>query len=795
MKNLILTVVAAALALPMLAAPLTPEQALQRCTQAPEGRRMAAAARFTAADLVYTARDAEQAPAVYLFARQGQGFLVTSADDVALPVLAYGDNEASADRLPDNLLWWLGEYAREIAWAKANPQPVRLDAPQRPERAPVAPLVKARWNQGAPYNILCPEVNGRKTYTGCVATAMAQVMKHHNWPPTGNGSNSYTWNGKTLSMDFSQTTFDWDNMAYIYNDASTAVQDTAVALLMQACGYAVNMNYGLSGSGAMSSVVPGAMRRYFRYGKSTTQINRDYVPLLDWEEYIYNSLAANAPCYYSGQNLSVGHAFVCDGYSADGYFHFNWGWGGMSDGYYLLTALNPRSQGIGGSTNGYNINQSVILNALPETLGSEPMVIFSSDKAINCSYDTVTGAMALQGAFYNIGAGPVTVELGVKVENMATGQSAVYGTGRLQKVNSLGAAASIKTTVPNLAQGLYNLTPMVSTTRSLESRDWQPMLMPLGQPTTAYMLIDADTVEFQAPDYALLSVDSLVLETPAYVNSNYKVRFHIDNELPDEVYEHLIVALVNSSNQAVSMGDPYAIDLQGGQGADITYMANFGNVAAGDYTLAVCQLYGNGLYIIGEPLPVTLTVNSVNNTFSLSNLTIRDAGAVDCSDIRFSFDFNNTQGYFASSVTAAVAPATGGTVIQSQAYDPLFLDGEKTEHLSYAISVPGLEIGKSYMLALFVNNRQHTYTTFTVATDAVETIEGADGWSFDGTRLSAPASLASVSVYSADGMRRAADILLDGTEATISTASLAPGIYLLRAATAGDARTFRLLVR
>lgn len=146
MKNLILTVVAAALALPMLAAPLTPEQALQRCTQAPEGRRMAAAARFTAADLVYTARDAEQAPAVYLFARQGQGFLVTSADDVALPVLAYGDNEASADRLPDNLLWWLGEYAREIAWAKANPQPVRLDAPQRPERAPVAPLVKARWN-------------------------------------------------------------------------------------------------------------------------------------------------------------------------------------------------------------------------------------------------------------------------------------------------------------------------------------------------------------------------------------------------------------------------------------------------------------------------------------------------------------------------------------------------------------------------------------------------------------------------------------------------------------------------
>lgn len=794
MKKLILSLACVLFAMTLSAAPLTPQQALQRCAQSTTGQRMAPSGRFSASDLVYTASGTDSQAAVYVFARAGHGFAVTSADDVAMPLLAYGDNELNADNLPDNLCWWLGEYAREITWAKSHPMPEVLNAPERPFRAPIAPLVKARWNQAAPYNNLCPDIDGQKTYSGCVATAMAQIMKHHNWPPTGIGSHSYKWNGQTLSMDFSQTTFDWDNMTYTYSSSSSAEENAAVALLMSACGISVDMNYGTSGSGAQSSSVPSAMRDYFRYSVSTTLINRDYVPLLDWENYIYKSLAANAPCYYSGQNLTVGHAFICDGYSSDGYFHFNWGWGGVSDGYFLLTALSPRTQGIGGSTNGYNIYQSVILNALPATDNDSPMTIVQSLKALTCSYDRTSGALNLSGSFFNAASGTIKTELGVKVENMANGQTTIYGTGKLQTIRVGKMATKIAVTVPDLTNGLYNLTPMFSTTGTLDSTDWQPMLMPLGEPTTSYMLISGDTVEFQAPEYDLLSADSLSLETPAYVNSAYKLKFRINNQIPNEVYEHLIIALLHpTENSVVTMGDPFSVDLLGNQSENITYLGNIGKATAGDYRLAVCQIYGNSLYIIGNPLAITVEKNP-GNSFNISDLTIENATSVNCSDIKYNFKLNNESGYFAASVMAAIAPAQGGYIIKSETYDPIFISGEKTEQLSYSISDPDLEIGSRYMLALFVNNQQQAYSIFKVGSAGIESI-GTDGdWSFDGTTLTAPEALSHVSLFTADGLR-CASVATIGEKATIDRTSLRPGIYLVRAATATDARTYRLLVK
>lgn len=186
--------------------------------------------------------------------------------------------------------------------------------------------------------------------TGCVATAMAQVINYHKYPEKGIGSNSYTTttSGLSVSFNFGATTFDWDNMADIYSLSSTAEQKTAVATLMKACGVSVNMDYGTGASGAMSAFVPAALVNYFGYDKATAYRERIWFSGQEWEDLVYNELATVGPVYYGGTTArNEGHAFVCDGYRADGFFHINWGWGGQSNGYFRLSALDPSSHGIG----------------------------------------------------------------------------------------------------------------------------------------------------------------------------------------------------------------------------------------------------------------------------------------------------------------------------------------------------------------------------------------------------------------------------------------------------------------
>lgn len=174
-------------------------------------------------------------------------------------------------------------------------------------------------------------------------------MNYFEYPQKGTGQVSYLWNGQPMSLDFSSLQFDWQNMADIYNSNSTAAQKTAVATLMKACGYAVNSEYGTAATSASVYLWAPALVNYFGYAPSLQPVNRIYYTLSDWENLIYNSLQSGSPVLYSGIGATVGHAFVCDGYSADGYFHFNWGWSGLSNGYFLLSALNPSALGIGGS--------------------------------------------------------------------------------------------------------------------------------------------------------------------------------------------------------------------------------------------------------------------------------------------------------------------------------------------------------------------------------------------------------------------------------------------------------------
>ena len=329
-------------------------------------------------------------PLFYVFnINAGQGFVIVAGDDVVLPVLGYSDESSfTAENMPLNIAEWLEGYEDQIRFAveqQLKPTPeiesgwsslingtVTESALKGVQG--VNPLVQTQWDQSPVYNDLCPYDNqfADRTVTGCVATAMAQVMKFYNYPPTGIGFHSYNHQKYgTLSANFASTQYNWSAMP---NSVTTA--NPAVATLMYHCGVGVNMQYNVGsqgGSGAyvISSGSPWtncaeyAMKTYFGYAASMQGLQRTNFTEAQWIALLKTELNAGRPMVYAGDGTGGGHCFVCDGYNDSDYFHFNWGWSGNSDGYFLINALNPGATGTGGGTGGFNSGQEAITGIRP----------------------------------------------------------------------------------------------------------------------------------------------------------------------------------------------------------------------------------------------------------------------------------------------------------------------------------------------------------------------------------------------------------------------------------------------
>ena len=325
-------------------------------------------------DLAYTQTTESGSNALYVFNFDG-GYMIMAADDVAQPILAFGE-EGSFDvnNIPDGLAYYLRHYARQIEYAVNNNmtatpeiaeqwEQIRRYGVIRSERATrgdVAPLISTNWNQDSPFNAYCPTGQGGpggRAYAGCVATAMSMVMKRWNWPDHGQGSHSYTPSGyATQTVDFENAYYQWNNMPNNVNNSNYQ----AIALLMYHCGVAVDMQYGPQGSGAHSQDVPDAIFNYFRYTKSANRLDRDLYTRNEWEEILISNLQEGFPMYYSGAEGNSGHAFVCCGYrESDRKFYFNWGWSGFNNNYFAIDALNTYS----GNFNDY---QGVIIDMIPD---------------------------------------------------------------------------------------------------------------------------------------------------------------------------------------------------------------------------------------------------------------------------------------------------------------------------------------------------------------------------------------------------------------------------------------------
>lgn len=327
--------------------------------------------------------EAEPGVVYYRIYNAGEhGFVLVSGDDILTPVLGYSTEVAwSGSQLPINLRKWLDSYDDQIAEALATTSSATpeiaarwaemLDGghiPASGDRA-VNPLCQTTWDQPAPYNAQCPG----GSVVGCVATAMAQVMKYHNHPAQGAGFHSYTSQTYgTLSANFGSTTYDWGSMP---NNVTSA--NNAVATLSYHCGVSVDMNYSPQVSGAyvatnaspVQHCTEYALKTYFNYSTDLQAIFRDQNTLQNWNNLLKTDLDASRPIIYAGIGSGGGHCFVCDGYDDNDFFHFNWGWSGQFNGYFAMDALNPTGQGTGGGSGAYNGNQHALINIHPATTG------------------------------------------------------------------------------------------------------------------------------------------------------------------------------------------------------------------------------------------------------------------------------------------------------------------------------------------------------------------------------------------------------------------------------------------
>lgn len=475
-------------------APVSPDAALSRALKDTRLKARVQSASYTLAAV----RQSEGKDAIYLFESASQpGFIVTSADDCLPAVLGFGDSKIldETGNFAPAFEYWLDFLGRRSTCALAHPEavPPRREGEDEEytEYDPIEPLCTTMWNQSTPYNDLCPEQGGRRSVTGCVATAMSQAMKYHNWPPTGEGYNEYNWQGTMLSMDYSAQTFDWSNMldsypmqfdGSAYYPADTAEQKKAVAQLMLAAGISVNMSYSPDASGAVSMYIGRALGQYFRYDKSLKYFMRDYFSLEDWQKLIHTSLKEYGPVIYDGQANIGGHSFICDGYLSEGYFHINWGWGGISDGWFLLDYLDPYQQGIGGADSGFNSMQDAIVGIRPDLTGTsewDSIMVFNGPMTM--TYTPLTRTITINTIMYN--SGPANVEyghVGVKFRDrdIVDGEPIYYVDG-FEELPVAYGFRSIEFDIPELEDGhSYDVTPVYNFSADEESEYREVMTYP-----------------------------------------------------------------------------------------------------------------------------------------------------------------------------------------------------------------------------------------------------------------------------------------------------------------------------
>lgn len=832
MKKSLLMSVALLTALAGYARTLTPEEALARVNATDAPARVASMTRDGGISLVHTEMSRAGVAAAYIFSRPDAGYMIVSADDAATPLLGYGDASVTADTpVPPQLQWWLGEYAAEIESASdAGVKYIRRAPSASAERTPIAPLLRTVWNQDAPFNNLCPTSGSAATYTGCVATAMAQVMKYFNYPDKGKGTGTATvidpstgTTTQTLSMNLG-VNLEWDKMLDSYNGTYTSEQASAVARLMKACGYSVSMKYSTYASGAQSVDVPSALVDHFGYDKACVSRDRLNYPIEQWEQMIYDNLATCGPVFYAGSAPSGGHAFVCDGYSSDRYFHFNWGWGGAYNGYFRLTALEPEGQGIGGYAGGYNTAQLAIFNIRKPVEGSEyPVQQLTQVNQISVTDEP--SRLNFSGGWANFTGRSMTVDFSLEFTPVSGGDPVYYHLEYYEIGSSKGVQSF---TIPkvNLRDVLtQDVTYQARVVTKQQGSDvWQQVLHSINIPD--YLLITRSGSKFTVtkPSPAMLTCVEAELLTPVYYNSICAMNLKVRNDQTEEVPANVAVGMINSSGQLVLTSAGTFFDLLPGEEASeevsYTFAKGDADVSAGaKYTLVI---YDTFTYAILKDLGEVTCQSAPKATLTLNSFSfVGDADYANLDDLNFSANITCNSGYYGNSLVLAIytAGALPKFVTAMSTPDPAFINAGETKDAPYShINLTSECALNTYYLALpayfELNNltgqldatfftQQHqvrfraTQTGIEVAGDDADApFEIYCNSQLRSAIATGSATVSHVAVYSADGKLIAAPVEYEGTSARVDLSAAPAGMAIVVATDAdGNTATAKIMLR
>lgn len=668
--------------------------------------------------------------AFYVFNQGNSYYAIVSGDDRMKPILAYSHTGAFVvENIPSNMKALLTAYHDlYMQLDKQQNLPKPLSRSSNSLSKDVQPLLgEINWNQDEPYFNLCPEVNGKRSVSGCVATAMAMVMKYFEYPQKGIGSHSYnTSSGIKCSFDFGATSFDWGNMLPQYVPGKyTDAQGKAVAELMYACGVAVDMEYSPDGSGAYSGIVADALIQYFGYNKNMGYVSRNYFNTQEWMDMVKKELNEKRPILYNGASKEVGHEFVLDGYDKNNLVHVNWGWGGMNNGYFEIASLEPTSPGIGGGSSmggGYIFDQGMIIGMQPESESTSYTSYFSLEELKtsktsfnqNESFDlTAVNLRNITSTFHN-------GEIGVIAEDKDGVQHLIKAYQIKEEINNINEGFP---TLPledimipsEIKDGTYTL---YIGTKEVRESQYSRVRSIMGSETAYILTIKNKKCELNIfSGFLNLEKDlnvSIQASHGLYTGMNGEFELIFSNSsTQNEFYgiagvmlltqdkEPEVVTVLGETQLLLPANTQEQKLLVSGNLSIITDSDSTVNIPEGEYFAAACVQWGNYLYAIGDLIDIQIKSGKPCEKIIVEKATVAKSKIGIDEPLEITADILlDGEGDVYNNIIIAAIFAEGQTSTQNMHSSSIFIE---RDNLPYKLSMsfnPNVTAGK-YAVVLY----------------------------------------------------------------------------------------------
>jgi hypothetical protein len=646
---------------------------------------------------------------------------------------------------------------------------------------------------------------------------VAQLLNYHQYPDRAEGQVTYTTSDDhTFAADLAEEAFDWDNMLDHYVAGEyTEQQAHAVAYLMMTCGYAMQMEYSPIESGTYDTSIYNALMNSLKINRNCKTLTRNNFTLSEWEDLFYKNLQVVGPLLVTGDDCVGGHAFICDGYSANGYFHFNWGWSGWYDGYFKLSALVPTGQGAGGNTGGFNFSQTATFNvtspdkATIELPTFNPMLLVGNltseigdDGVLYLSSDAIDYAQIM---CYNSDATADTFYFGLSCTNTVTGDVQVVDLNQSEYCEQYDGLDDLE--IANLsfglAEGRYKAQLV---THTQESSDWQELRHTTYNNDYFYATIDSNGTLIAAENEAtnFFTITNFSFPDKAYIDTKVKYSYSIANNSQYEIASGVRPAVfyVNDRQelQLLAYGDAVAYDMMPGEASDASLIST---ITIDDENIVETflneeqtpQAYIGLLSTDDESVLCYQAVTFGQAPETIMNGTIEyigDANNVNTNELSFNCTVTCIKGYYTDTLTLFLVDQDGQ--MQHISSDEFYtLNADESVNVTMSHTFNDLTAG-AYYTAYIGHIKGSVGSVFAETqirmADDFNGIEnvcangGGISVNVDRTTntitVSAPSDIVTIDAYAIDGRAYHLNAAINGATATASLNAIPNGVSIVK---------------